>query len=56
VEKRLACFDQELAAIDQYDYVVVNDLLADACRKVTAIITAEEARADRDYWRKQFLT
>ena len=56
VEKRLACFDKELAAIDQYNYVVVNDLLEDACRKVTAIITAEEARVDRGYWRKQFLT
>ena len=56
VERRLACFDNELAAIDRYNYVVVNDLLENACRKVTAIITAEEARVDRGYWREIFWT
>ena len=45
---------KELASIDRYDYVVVNDILENACRKVAAIITAEEARADRGYWREQF--
>ena len=56
VEKRLAYLEKELASIDRYDYVVVNDILENACRKVAAIITAEEARADRGYWREQFLT
>ncbi|NLY89570.1 MAG: guanylate kinase [Firmicutes bacterium] len=55
VEKRLACLEKELASITRYDYVVMNDLLENACRKVAAIITAEEARVDRGYWREQFL-
>lgn len=52
IKKRLANLEEELASVFRYDYVVVNDFLENACRRVEAIIAAEEARVDRGYWRR----
>ncbi len=52
IKKRLANLEEELASVFRYDYVVVNDHLENACRRVEAIIAAEEARVDRGYWRR----
>ncbi|HHT47978.1 MAG TPA: guanylate kinase [Firmicutes bacterium] len=54
INKRLAYIDKELAAVSLYDYVVVNDRLDEACRRVESIIDAEEIRVRRGYW-KRFL-
>lgn len=54
IKKRLANLEEELASVTRYDYAVVNDLLENACRRVEAIIAAEEARVARGYWRRFF--
>lgn len=54
IKKRLAYLEKELAAVTSYDYVVVNDQLEEACRRVEAIINAEEVKVTRGYW-KRFL-
>jgi len=38
---------QEINEISKYNYVVVNDVLEDAVKKVEAILTAESSRVDR---------
>jgi guanylate kinase len=50
IEKRLSYIKQELSAVGNYDYVVVNDEITEACRRVEAIISAEESRVSRGYW------
>ena len=52
IRKRLAYIDKELAAVSNYDYVVLNDNLEEACRRVEAIINAEEVKVSRGYWKK----
>lgn len=47
VEKRLGWVDTELKYISQYDYVVINDRLDDAIKKIESIITAEKLRPRR---------
>ncbi|NLM36937.1 MAG: guanylate kinase [Firmicutes bacterium] len=54
IRKRLAYLETELAAVEFYDYVVVNDRLDEACMRVESIINAEEVRGARGYW-KRFL-
>lgn len=48
IKKRLSCVDEELAAINNYHYVVVNDRVEQAADKVTAIIKAEKCRLSRN--------
>ncbi|MGI6065365.1 MAG: guanylate kinase [Bacillota bacterium] len=48
IKKRLSCLDEELAAIDNYQYIVVNDQVEKAADKVTAIIKAEKCRISRN--------
>lgn len=52
IQRRLKYLEKELSSLHLYDYVVVNDILEEASRRVEAIITAEEARTSRGYWRK----
>lgn len=47
IAKRLSCVQDELKYAPQYDYVVVNDEVAEATAKITAIITAEKCRVSR---------
>lgn len=44
IEKRVAQADREMACADQYDYIVINDVLEDAVADVQAIIRAESCR------------
>ncbi|MEE8580873.1 MAG: guanylate kinase [Myxococcota bacterium] len=41
IDKRLAVADQELAAVEIFDYVVVNEVVADSAEAVLEIIRAE---------------
>lgn len=50
IEKRLKYIQKELSAVGNYDYVVVNDEITEACHRVEAIISAEETRVSRGYW------
>ncbi|NLW55760.1 MAG: guanylate kinase [Firmicutes bacterium] len=52
IQKRLSYIDKELAAVSNYDYVVLNDDLEEACRRVESIINAEEVKVSRGYWKK----
>lgn len=47
IEKRFATATQEIAMIPQYDYVVVNDVVEIALRRMEAIITAEKCKVAR---------
>ena len=47
MRRRLGAAEQELRAIGEFDYVVVNDVLEEAVRTVQAILRAEERRIDR---------
>jgi guanylate kinase len=47
IRQRLAVAADELAAVADYDYVVVNDHLEDAVDQVASIITAESLRVSR---------
>jgi guanylate kinase len=44
MRRRLATARQEIAAVDEYDYVVVNDSLAACVDRLRAIVLAERAR------------
>ena len=47
VQKRMKRAKEELALAENYDYVVVNDVLEDCVDNVRAIITAEKLRTQR---------
>ncbi len=47
IERRLACYDQEISNVSHYDYVVVNDYVSEATEKIGAIITAERCSVKR---------
>lgn len=47
IEKRLITAREELKRIDQFDYWVINDRIADAAADVSAIIRAEKRRTSR---------
>lgn len=46
IQNRLSKISSELQYIAEYDYIVVNDRLDDAVRKMEAIILAEKCRFD----------
>ena len=46
-ERYNAAFD-ELKYYDKYDYVVINDTVNDAIKRIEAIISAEKCKADRN--------
>jgi guanylate kinase len=47
IRQRLDVAAEELLAVEEYDYVVVNDDLEDAVDQVASIITAESRRVSR---------
>lgn len=54
MEKRLSCADAEIAFMDQYDYVIINDDVQTAAAKMKAILIAEKCRSWRNYACTQF--
>lgn len=47
IRRRLATARAEVAAVDEYDYVVINDELGRCVGELCAIVTAERARRSR---------
>lgn len=47
IQKRLERIPRELAAAHRYDYIVINEDLDDAIRRVEAIVVAETCRTNR---------
>lgn len=47
IRKRLATARAEVTAVDEYDYVVINDELGRCVGELCAIVTAERARRQR---------
>ncbi|HUL71472.1 MAG TPA: guanylate kinase [Vicinamibacterales bacterium] len=47
IARRLDTARHEIAAVDEYDYVVVNDDLERCVNEIAAIVTAERARRSR---------
>ena len=47
VRERIARAGDELAAVNEYDYVIVNDNLSHAVAQVKAILDAEALRVER---------
>lgn len=47
IRHRLEAAEEELAAIGEFDYVVVNDVLEEAVEIVQAVVRSEERRIDR---------
>lgn len=55
VERRFQTAFEEMKRIEQYDYVVVNDVLDKAITNVESIITAERLKTSRlsvDFWKE----
>ncbi|NPV52518.1 MAG: guanylate kinase [Firmicutes bacterium] len=50
IELRLRSAYDELKAVTEYDYVIVNDTIEEAARKLAAVITAERLRVKRYEW------
>ncbi|MCE5287376.1 MAG: guanylate kinase [Pelosinus sp.] len=48
IKKRLSCASGELSCAQNYNYIVVNDEVAQAVKKVQAIIVAEKCKATRN--------
>jgi guanylate kinase len=50
--RRFGAAAEEMSYISEYDYVVVNDEVANACEKIRAIITTEHCSVKRnlDYY------
>lgn len=47
IRNRMAMAKAEIELMDNYDYVVVNDVIDTACEKINAIITAEHLKKER---------
>lgn len=47
IRHRMEAAEEELAAIGEFDYVVVNDVLEEAVAIVQAVVRSEERRIDR---------
>ena len=47
MEMRLNCAYEEMRNADDYSYIVINDKLEEAARRVQSIITAEKCRTER---------
>lgn len=49
ISKRLRIAKKEISFSRKYDYIIINDKLGDAVRKLKSIIIAERCRVDK-YW------
>jgi guanylate kinase len=47
IQKRLARAREEIRAVREFDYAIVNDVLGDAVRDFQAVVRAERVRASR---------
>lgn len=47
IRSRMQVAKSEIELMDQYDYVVVNDMIDCACEKINAIVTAEHLKKER---------
>jgi guanylate kinase len=47
IRHRMEMARQEIELMDQYDYVVVNDVIDCACERIRSIITAEHLKKER---------
>src|SRR5690625_2776506 len=50
IERRLTSAHDEMQAVTEYDYAIVNDDLHKAAAQLQAIITAENCRVSRSDW------
>lgn len=48
IVKRLGCAEQEMSQAEKYDYIVMNDLVADAVARTESIVAAEHLRSSRN--------
>jgi guanylate kinase len=48
IARRMGCAHEEMALMNKYNYVVLNDLVELAVAKIAAIITAEECKVGRN--------
>lgn len=55
IDKRFATAFEEIKCIPQYDYVVVNDVVETALKKMEAIVSAEKSRTYRNNYLLQSL-
>jgi guanylate kinase len=57
IEKRLESARDEIASYESYDYIIVNDILNDACQELEGIITATRISAANtdNKWIKKLL-
>ena len=46
--KRLSCVDSEIKQANKYDYMVINDDVDRCVKEITAIVTAEKCRVERN--------
>jgi guanylate kinase len=59
IEKRLAVAVEEIKKYQEYDYVIVNNILEDALRELKAVIISHRVsvkRVDPEWIEKNFLT
>ena len=48
IKKRLSCAKEEMLSVENYNYVVVNDVVENEVKKIKAIILAEKCRVARN--------
>ena len=52
IDRRLDEAIKELEAIDEYDYLIINDKVEEATRKIEAILTAEKSKVTKGTFEK----
>ena len=48
INKRMSCATEEMGSMDKYDYVIINDTVSEAVKKMQAILLAEKCRVSRN--------
>ena len=49
IEERLKTARWEMSVAKKYNYIVINDSVEEAARRILSIITAEKLRMERNY-------
>ncbi len=44
----MSCAASEMCSMDKYDYVIINDTVPEAVKKMQAILLAEKCRISRN--------